>query len=140
MAKKTTSVDDLYAARHFPYGRVRDGSHHRVEHMPKFESSPLRDNHVQDAENAHDNRSRPGGGSLYDNDVSKKSWLQNGDVTTKPGFDKGNAWRMKNKGDDWGSGSDPATIQPPHSGQRQPPGPKQREPWAGQRKPEPNKP
>ena len=27
-------------------------------------------------------------GEKYDNDVSIKSWLRNGDATTKPGFDK----------------------------------------------------
>jgi len=32
-------------------------------------------------------------GPGYDNDVSTKSWLRNGDATSKPAFDQGNAWR-----------------------------------------------
>jgi len=32
-------------------------------------------------------------GPGYDNDVSTKSWLRNGDATSKPQFDQGNAWR-----------------------------------------------
>jgi hypothetical protein len=32
-------------------------------------------------------------GPGYDDDVSLSSWLRNGNATTKPSFDKGNAWR-----------------------------------------------
>jgi hypothetical protein len=38
----------------------------------------------QSREDQHDNA-----GGRYDNDVSKRSWLQNGDGTSKPFFDKG---------------------------------------------------
>ncbi len=48
-------------------------------------SKPLRDNEPQDIEDRHDEG--------YDNDVKLSSWLRNGDATTKPSFDKGNAWR-----------------------------------------------
>lgn len=30
------SVDDLYGGRSFPHGRVRDGSHHRIESEPNM--------------------------------------------------------------------------------------------------------
>lgn len=34
-------------------------------------------------------------GPKYDNDVPLSGWLRNGDATTKPSFDKGNAWRKQ---------------------------------------------
>ena len=32
-------------------------------------------------------------GEKYGNDVPVSSWLRDGNATTKPSFDKGNAWR-----------------------------------------------
>jgi hypothetical protein len=97
MAKR--SVDDLYTeGRHFPRGHNRDpGAQRRVEHGPALEpkqGGAFNKPDVQDFEDRHDNQSSPRG---YDNDVSKRSWLQNGDATSRPGFERGNAWR-KGKG------------------------------------------
>jgi hypothetical protein len=66
---------------------------------------------VQDPEDRHDNRSSPRG---YDND-HRDDWARGGneDATTKPGFDFGGSWRLKDGGLNQHSGSDPATIRRP---------------------------
>ena len=121
MARKM-SVDDLYGGRSFPHGRVRDGSHHRIESEPSMRPgdqrpppSPTqpRDPQVpQMPEDQHDNR-----GGHYDNQVSADSWLRGGGArgaTGKPSFDRDNSWRRGRAGSlDWNSGSDPAVIRRP---------------------------
>ncbi len=52
MAKKTTSVEDMYGGRHRPFGQVREGSHHRIEHSPSMTARDQRRN--QDPEDFHD--------------------------------------------------------------------------------------
>jgi hypothetical protein len=93
MARKTTSVDELYANRHRPYGQVRDpGARHRVEHSPSMESGNTKgsafNRHVnQSPEDKHDDKAG------YDNDTS--GWIKGAgeDATRMPGFDKSNPWR-----------------------------------------------
>ena len=59
-------------------------------------------------------------GVRYDNQTS--GWVRgargeptgnNETATGKPGFDKGQSYRSADKGDDWGSGHDPAIIRKP---------------------------
>jgi hypothetical protein len=94
--RKTTSVDELYANRHRPYGQVRDGSHRRIEHEPSLEpkrGGAFNSNVVQDPENRHDVR--------YDNTVAD-DWRRGGGkggATGKPGFDFGASYRRKDGGD-----------------------------------------
>jgi hypothetical protein len=93
MTKRTVSVDELYANRHRPYGQVRDGSHHRIESEPSFETGNARDRafnkpDVQDPEDRHDRD--------YAGDVAD-DWRRGGGkggATGKPSFDRGNAWRQ----------------------------------------------
>jgi hypothetical protein len=87
MARKM-SVDDLYGGRHFPHGRLRDGSHRRIESEPSLEprrSGAFNSNVNQSPEDRHDNRSSPQG---YDND-HPDDWIRGAgeDATGKPGFD-----------------------------------------------------
>jgi hypothetical protein len=93
MARKM-SVDDLYGGRSFPRGRVRGGSHHRIESEPSMESASARDtafnrNTNQAPEDFHDSRK-------YDNDVAD-DWRRGGGpggATSKPSFDKSGASRQ----------------------------------------------
>jgi hypothetical protein len=83
--RRTTSVEDMYANRHRPYGQVRDGSHRRVESEPSLESGNTRGtafnrNVNQDPEDKHDDKAQ------YANDVPANSWLRS-DGARKPGFD-----------------------------------------------------
>jgi hypothetical protein len=75
--------------------------------MADRKSNPptLRNNRNQDPEDFH--------GPGYSNDAS--GWVRGAgeDATTKPGFDKGQSYRRADKGDDWGSGHDPAIIRKP---------------------------
>jgi hypothetical protein len=85
-------ISQLYE-RHKEHPRGRNSENHPAPYHPRsYDASPrdgaLRNNHVQDIENAHDNA-----GGKYDNDVSIKSWLRNGDATSKPSFDFGGAYR-----------------------------------------------
>src|SRR5262245_32055093 len=87
-------ISDLYE-RHKAFPRGRNSEAHPALYNPaRYDASPrdgaLRNNRPQDIENAHDNA-----GDRYDNDVDKKSWLQSGDATAKPSFDRGNAWRTE---------------------------------------------
>jgi hypothetical protein len=60
-------------------------------------------------------------GPGYSNDAS--GWVRgargeptgnNETATNKPsGFDRGNSWRRADKGNDWGSGHDPAVVRRP---------------------------
>jgi hypothetical protein len=114
--RKTVSVDELYASRHRPYGQNRDGSHHRVTHNPPMESAADR----ATAHNVHTNQApEDKHGPKYDNDAS--GWVRgargeptgnNETATGKPGFDRGNAWRLGRSGVDHGRG-DPAIIRKP---------------------------
>ena len=81
MADRKTSVDEMYANRHRPYGQARDpGARHRVEHEPNMRPgderpppSPTRPRDPQAPqmpEDQHDNR-----GGHYDNQVSANSWI-----------------------------------------------------------------
>jgi hypothetical protein len=108
--RKTTSVDELYANRHRPYGQVRDGSHRRIEHEPSMKSHEVQRN--QFPEDAHS--------PTYSNDCS--GWVRgargqptgnNETAEGKPSFDKGQSYRRADKGDDRGSGHDPAVIRKP---------------------------
>ena len=110
--RKTTSVDELYANRHRPYGQVRDGSHRRIEHEPSMKSHEVQ--RPQSPEDQH--------ASNYDNRTS--GWVRGAKgeptghdetATNKPsGFDRGNSWRKGRAGSlDWNSGSDPAVIRRP---------------------------
>jgi hypothetical protein len=68
--------------------------------------SAFNKNTIQDPENRHDVK--------YDNDVAN-DWRRGGGkggATGKPGFDRGNAWRMKDS-NDWHSGHDAADIRRP---------------------------
>ena len=110
MAKKV-SVDDLYGGRHFPHGRVRDGSHRRIESEPSLESGNTRGtafnrNINQDPEDRH--------AGNYTNDLAD-DWRRGagaGGATGKPSFDRGNSWRVGREGIDHGQG-DPAVIRRP---------------------------
>jgi hypothetical protein len=82
------SIASLYSrGRSFPRGQVR-------EHSPRPPSADGYDRHqeIQRPQAPEDQR-----GPGYSNDVSKKSWLQSGTATDKPGFDKGQdgkqSWR-----------------------------------------------
>jgi hypothetical protein len=125
MTKRTVSVDDLYGGRHFPHGRVRDGSSRRIECEPSFEPEQsgrgseeilsrkgrvFNEVAVQDPEDRHDNSKT----ARYDND-HPNDWVRGTgeDATTKPGFDFGNSWRLRDGGLDQRSGSDPATFRRP---------------------------
>ena len=114
MAKHRMTVEEHYSVgRVHPRGRViDDGAENRIERHPSMESKgpALRNNRNQDPEDKHDDRSSPRG---YDNDVSKRSWLQNGDATTRPNFDFGNSWRRADKGNNNDSPGDPAVIRRP---------------------------
>ena len=96
--------NDLYGGRSFPHGRVRDGSHHRVESEPPLEpkrGGAFNSNVVQDPENKHDVK--------YDNDTS--GWVHGAGeaATTKPSFDKGRAWRQS------GGTAGPSRSRPVHT-------------------------
>jgi hypothetical protein len=111
------SVDDLYGGRSFPRGRVRDGSHHRIESEPSMESAAAnRMAHNTNTNQAPEDRHA----SNYRNDSS--GWVRgargqptgsNETAEGKPSFDKGQSYRRSDKGLDWNSGSDPATIRKP---------------------------
>jgi hypothetical protein len=111
MARKTTSVDELYASRHRPYGQNRDaGSRHRVEHGPDMTARDQSRNQMP--EDFHDRG--------YSNDT--RGWVRgakgvpggnNETAEGKPGFDKGQSYRRADKGNDWGSGHDPAVVRRP---------------------------
>lgn len=105
--RKTTSVDHVYShGRTFPHGRVRDeGAQHRIAHDPARYHDHNEVQAPQAPENSH--------GPSYSNDVPH-SWLTGGGGDgMKPTFDRGNSWRRADKGNDWGSGSDPAIIRKP---------------------------
>ena len=120
--RKTTSVDALYTeGRHFPRGQNRDPrSPTRVEHSPSLEpkrGGAFNSNAVQDPEDSRDRG--------YNNDC--RGYVRgakgeptgfNETATNYPGgnFDKGSSWRLKDKGNDWNSGSDPAVIRRPVGG------------------------
>ena len=110
MADRKTSVDEMYANRHRPYGQVRDGSHRRIEHEPSMKSHEVQ--RPQSPEDQHD--------VGYDNRTS--GWVRgargeptgnNETAEGKPSFDKGQSYRRSDKGNDWNSGSDPAIIRKP---------------------------
>ena len=115
--RKTTSVDELYANRHRPYGQVRDGSHRRIESEPAMESAAAnRTAHNTNTNQAPEDQHGP----KYDNDCS--GWVRgargeptgnNETAEGKPSFDKGQSYRRADKGNDWGSGHDPAIIRKP---------------------------
>jgi hypothetical protein len=86
--------DDPYAYRRLhPYGQPHD----RFPKPPRAERQ--HDHREVQANQFREDAHGPG----YDNDVSKRSWLQNGDATTKPSFDKhDNAWRSESKGNTFG--------------------------------------
>jgi hypothetical protein len=96
MASKDDHIKRLYDAhRIYPRSQPHDGRHpspHRAANRAEPHEEIQRN---QFRENEH--------GPGYDNDVSKRSWLQNGDATTKPSFDKHeNAWRSPSKGNTFG--------------------------------------
>jgi hypothetical protein len=105
-----TSVEEHYASRHRPYGQnVDSGARNRIEREPAAESKgpALRNNRPQDIEDQHSPN--------YSNEVSN-DWRRGGGqggATGKPGFDKGHSYRRADKGNNWGSGHDPATIRRP---------------------------
>jgi hypothetical protein len=121
--RKTTSVDELYSrGRSFPHGQSRDaGARRSIPHTSPMESAAAKrmahnTNTNQAPEDFHDVK--------YDNDTS--GWVRgargeptgfNETATGKPSFDKGNSWRRADKGNDWGSGSDPATVRRPEKNQ-----------------------
>ncbi len=120
MADRKTSVDEMYANRHRPYGQARDpGARHRVEHEPNMRPgderpppSPTRPRDPQAPqmpEDQHDNR-----GGHYDNQVSANSWIRGGGkggATGKPGFDFGASYRRKDGGNDWHSQTGPDKVE-----------------------------
>jgi hypothetical protein len=110
MAKRQ-SVDDLYRDRSFPNGQVR-GRHP----LPPRDSGYSRHEEIQKNQAPEDRHA-----SNYSNDCS--GWVRgargqptrnNETAENKPsGFDKGQSYRRADKGDDWGSGHDPAIIRKP---------------------------
>jgi hypothetical protein len=113
MAKHRMTVDDHYSrGRTHPHGRVvDDGAENQIRRMPSTESG---NSHgawnrpdVQDPEDRLD--------AKYRNDHSD-DWVRGRaeDATGKPGFDRGNSWRLgREKSLDWHSGSDPAILRKP---------------------------
>ena len=110
--RKTTSVDELYSrGRSFPHGQNRDtGARRSTPYEPSMKSHEVQ--HPQSSEDQHD--------VGYDNRTS--GWVRgargeptgnNETAMGKPGFDKGQSYRRADKGNDWGSGHDPATIRKP---------------------------
>jgi hypothetical protein len=90
MAKDRISA--LYE-KHKVHPRGRNSEDHPAPYHPaRYDHSPkdgaLRRNDPQDIEDSHDNHR-----GRYDNIVDERSWLRNGDATSKPSFDKSNAWR-----------------------------------------------
>jgi hypothetical protein len=79
MARRTTSIIELYGGRHCPDGENVDrGARRTIRYEPDMQARDRHDN--QDPEDRH--------GPKYDNEVDIKSWLRNGNAATKPGFDK----------------------------------------------------
>jgi hypothetical protein len=108
MARRSpwTSVEEHFASRHRPYGRNVDlGARNRIAREPAMESHQM----IQKNQAPEDRHA-----SNYNNDVAD-DWRRGGGkggATTKPSFDKSNAWRMKDS-NNWHSGSDPAVIRKP---------------------------
>jgi hypothetical protein len=112
MAKRSMSVEEHYSVgRIHPRGRVTDdGAENSISRSPSMKSNEVQRN--QAPEDAH--------GPGYSNDCSGWTRGARGEPTGnnetaegKPSFDKGQSYRRADKGNDWGSGSDPATIRKP---------------------------
>jgi hypothetical protein len=126
MTRKT--IDELYAeGRHYPSHQPRRENPQKVNTAPSLNTKGagvLRSERVQDPEAARDDTPRYSGdvSGRYFNDAS--GWVRgapegqlpntrNETAERYPHFDRGGALRMKNKGIDWRSGSDPAVIRRP---------------------------
>jgi hypothetical protein len=98
MARSDDPIAKVYEHRRvYPYGAKPHDS------FPKPRDAARHHDHQEiQKPQAPEDQHGPG----YSNDVKKSSWLQSGLATEKPSFDRGNSWRMKNKGNDWRSGSD----------------------------------
>jgi len=110
---KPPSVSELYSVgRVRPYGQARE----RVQRQP--DAARYHQHGEIEKPQMPEDQHGPG----YDNDCS--GWVRGsarGEPTgyhetgeNKPGgFDKGGSWRRPDKGNDWHSGHDPATIRKP---------------------------
>jgi hypothetical protein len=92
-------ISKLYErGRSFPRGRNSE-DHPRPQNPASYDRSPrdgaLRRNTPQNVEDSADHSPRFAGdtSARYHNDVDKKSWLQSGRATDRPGFDYKNAYR-----------------------------------------------
>lgn len=79
MARKTEHLDHLYSRE--------SGSPSAKRHM-SIEKNMTSAVHPYEPQAPEDRQ-----GPHYDNDTPLSSWLRNGNATTKPAFDKSNAWR-----------------------------------------------
>jgi hypothetical protein len=95
MAHSDDKIARLYE-RHRDHPRSKPHDSYPSPHRAANRCEPHEEVQAnQFPENAH--------GPGYDSDVSIKSWLRNGDATSKPSFDKHeNSWRSESKGNTFG--------------------------------------
>jgi hypothetical protein len=90
MARSNDPIAKLYEhRRQYPDARPHD-------RFPKPQDAN-RYRHHEEIQRPQSREDQHGPG--YNNDVSKRSWLQNGDGTTKSKYDFGGSWRRADKGD-----------------------------------------